>query len=418
MIQLPIAVGHIDLAESAAVEADPTQAHHVRLLVRLLRRPIGFVDITTNGGWADRPAIELAVTQQLAEPLAHALSALGLPSDAHPAQLPMLVREHHQPFTDKPHSAQVSVVVSTRERPESLRRCLVSIAASTYPELEIIVVDNAPVTNATQDIVETFMATDPRFRYIVEPRKGLSHGRNCGLMAASHELVAYTDDDVEVDAWWVHALADRFERSPDAACVTGLVPPATIERPEELQFDQRVNWSSNCSPQRYTRVTNTVDSPAYPFTAGIFGTGANFAVRRSVMQTIGGFDPLLGAGSTTRGGEDLDAFLRIILEGYALEYEPAAIVWHHHRSSPEELWTQMYGYGVGLSAFMVKHALQPALMGRMLARLPSGLAYFSRQRVVTDGARMPRNLAAVELYGIAVGPLLYATARIRSRFTR
>jgi hypothetical protein len=60
----------------------------------------------------------------------------------------------------------------------------------------------------------------------------------------------------------------------------------------------------------------------YPYSAGIFGTGANFVVSRAAFEALGGFDEVLGAGALTRGGEDLDWFVRTLHQGFALAYEP------------------------------------------------------------------------------------------------
>ena len=62
-------------------------------------------------------------------------------------------------------------------------------------------------------------------------------------------------------------------------------------------------------PRRYDLVANRHPSALYPFSAAFPGTGANFAIRRSAVNDLGGFDPILGTGGPGRGGEDLDWFL-------------------------------------------------------------------------------------------------------------
>ena len=70
------------------------------------------------------------------------------------------------PFDDEPDSGEVSsrpvsVVVCTRERPEHLRSALASLARLDHPDLEIIVVDNAPKTDATARVVDCLLYTSP-----------------------------------------------------------------------------------------------------------------------------------------------------------------------------------------------------------------------------------------------------------------
>ena len=67
--------------------------------------------------------------------------------------------------------------------------------------------------------------------------------------------------------------------------------------------------------------------------AGMFGTGANMAYRRSLFDKIGYFDPALDVGTATNGGGDLEMFFRVLKEGYVLVYEPRAVVRHRHRRS-------------------------------------------------------------------------------------
>src|SRR5690348_9913012 len=95
-----------------------------------------------------------------------------------------------------------------------------------YPNLEILVVDNAPSSDATRDLVS---ARYPRVNYVVEPRPGLDWARNRAISAASGEILAYTDDDVVVDPGWVRALARAFAEDPEAMAVTGLVVPFELE---------------------------------------------------------------------------------------------------------------------------------------------------------------------------------------------
>src|SRR5690349_17207980 len=68
----------------------------------------------------------------------------------------------------------VTVVVCTRNRPDSLRRCLDSLAILDYPELDILIVDNAPSDDRARKIVEKH----PQFRYVVESKPGLDWARN------------------------------------------------------------------------------------------------------------------------------------------------------------------------------------------------------------------------------------------------
>nr|MDT0667760.1 glycosyltransferase [Micromonospora sp. DSM 115978] len=115
---------------------------------------------------------------------------------------------------------------------------------------------------------------------------------------------------------------------------------------------------------------------------------ANFAFRADVLRELGGFDEALGAGTPTGGGDDLDAFLRVLLAGHALAYEPAALVWHSHRADLEQLRQQMFNYGSGLSAYLTKYVLAAGTRRRLLAALPAGVTHLrglSERAALADG---------------------------------
>lgn len=274
-------------------------------------------------------------------PLRNGLATVTIPP-AMPASTPAL--------RDQP----VSIVVCTRERPEDLRSALESLTRLAHSPLEILVVDNAPVTDATARVVNK--CGDERVRLVTEPVPGLSAARNTGLLAASHEIVAFTDDDVVVDPGWIAGLLAGFARADDVACVCGLVPSGELRTPAQAYFDWRVSWADNVTARRYSLDDPPEDIPLFPYQVGIYGTGANFAVDRDRIVRLGGFDEALGTGTKTMGGEDLDMFLRVLVAGYSLVSEPSAIVWHRHRSDNDALLSQARGYGAGLGAVLTKIA--------------------------------------------------------------
>jgi GT2 family glycosyltransferase len=156
----------------------------------------------------------------------------------------------------------------------------------------------------------------------------------------------------------------------------------------------------------------------YPFSAGIFGTGASFAFDRERLLRAGGFDEALGAGTLTRGGEDLDIFVRILLDGGAIAYEPSAVVWHHHRADEQSLLKQMYGYGTGLTAYLTKLLLDPSTRTQLLKRVPAGLMKIAQIRTQTnerlgDTVAAPAGAMRREFTGFLAGPLLYLRAKRR-----
>jgi cellulose synthase/poly-beta-1,6-N-acetylglucosamine synthase-like glycosyltransferase len=274
----------------------------------------------------------------------------------------------------------------------------------SYKSLEILVVDNAPTTDATCDLVASLASADRRIRYTCEPTPGLSRARNHGLAEARYDVVAFTDDDTLADPGWPAALAAGFASDPQTVCVTGLVVASALETSSEQYFAARYARSQALEPQRYD--LGCRPSRLYPYAAGIFGSGANFAVRRDAIIRLGGFDPLLGVGSQGRGGEDLDMFLRVILAGGRISYLPSALVWHRHRTNAEDLREQIYSYGHGLGAYLAKHRRNRGLQVALLAH---GLG---------QAGRTARRLFRAALRsGRGMGAMRYATTEIRGFVT-
>ncbi|NAZ74088.1 glycosyltransferase [Kineococcus sp. T13] len=398
VLELPVWCGEVELDPRPSTLPEPPARHFSqRLLLKLRGEPLGYATAPVGSPLK----LEEAVAQLGAPARDRVRHAWADDGDHRPDPVPATLR--------------ISVAVCTRERPESLERCLQHLRRLNYPNTELLVVDNAPTSGRTRALVASVQREDERVRYVHEPRPGLSRARNRAMHSASGHVIAYTDDDVRVDERWLEGVALGFQRRKDVACVTGLVATAGIETAVEAYFDARVSWAHVRPPRLFNLTDHRDDSSMYPYAAGLFGTGANFAFRTSVLRELGGFDEALGAGACTRGGEDLDAFVRVLAAGHSIAHEPSAIVWHHHRAELKELQQQMFSYGTGLSAFYVKHLVNPGTRRQLMRVLPQGLARLAAVPSASDSAAGPaslhRNLVLRELAGMAAGPFLYARAR-------
>ncbi|MFH0178252.1 glycosyltransferase [Streptomyces cacaoi] len=318
-----------------------------------------------------------------------------------------------------------TVVVATRERAEKLAHALDSLLAQDHPDFEIVVVDNAPVTDATRDLVERKYAE--RVRYVTEPAPGLAVAHNKGVETAHGEVIAFTDDDVVADPRWLTELTAPFTADPDLGCATGLILPARLRTPAQVLLESHGGFAKGFTARTYDPQDPPADEPLFPFAAGRFGSGANMAFRTEVLRAVGGFDPATGAGTLARGGDDLYGFVRVLAGGHRLHYTPLALVWHHHRETWRDLETQAYGYGAGLTAYLTAILVnRPGLLPAFLARLPRGLAHArtltaSREaEPAADGApgghdarthAWPARLSRLQRRGMLYGPVGYLRAR-------
>jgi GT2 family glycosyltransferase len=395
----PIFSAEVDVARDIELPAHPRTSageHYseARLLVRAAGEPIGFASVALGGEPLSTERVLGAIAQQLGPP--EQLGPRGAPS------------------SECLDSCAVSVVVCTRDRTSTLARCLDALERLAHEPIEFVIVDNAPSGDSTRAAVRARAEGDARFRYVREPAPGLSRARNRGLSHSIGEIAAFVDDDVRVDSRWIDGLLRGFRRRSDVACVTGLVASASLQTSAEQYFDARVWWSSSCEPRVFDSRMRPHEGRLHPYTAGAFGTGANFAFRTHALRALGGFDESLGAGSPCGGGEDLDVFVRCLRAGHALCYEPAALVWHEHRADERELRQQMYGYGKGLSAYLSKYACSRRTAPELLARVPRGLRHLralgERPRRVDVPADFARAMRRAETRGLLAGPFAYARA--------
>lgn len=400
---------------TGVVERGPQHAR-VRALVRLHGEPLGYLTVGVRPG---EDPLE-AILDQSRERFRDEVDAHLRAEDASPWEGDRPAGRSSWCANTVEPAGLVSVVVGTRNRSESLSMCLEKLARLRYSELEFVIVDNAPSDSSTRRVVEAIAVRDPRFRYALEPKPGLSQARNCGLAHAHGRYVAFTDDDVIVDEGWIDGLIRGFARFPRVACVTGLVASATLDSPAEEYFESRTPlWSTRCHADLFCASNPQGRGPLFPYSPGLYGTGASMAFDREVLDELGGFDLALGAGTKTRGGEDLDIFLRVMESGRCIAYEAAAVVWHHHRADWTSLERQMFGYGSGLTASLTKFLLRRHSRWQLLRRVPFGLMKLRGSRSIdeaaNDAVRPPARVVWQERLGLLAGPYLYLRARAATR---
>jgi glycosyltransferase involved in cell wall biosynthesis len=310
----------------------------------------------------------------------------------------------------------VSIVVATRDRPDSLGTCLRSLVKLDYPDYEIVVVDNAPNGDETRQLV-TGQEFAGRVTYLREDRRGLAAAHNRGLADVAGEIVAFTDDDVIADRLWLLELVRGFRLAQGVACVTGLIVPAELETEAQIVAERLWGFNKGFAARVFDGTTHGGD-PLYPYAAGKFGSGANMAFDTAELRARGGFDPRIGIGTPARGGDDLSAFFTVIASGRRLVYNPGAVVRHHHHAEYGALKRQAFNYGVGLTAYLTKTVVDEP--GRLLKLARLGHMGFRRALDPRPGAvsreerDWPSNLARLERLGMIQGPGAYLWSRLQA----
>lgn len=422
----PVRVCEVELSEALpAISADgaPGTGRYgaAWVLARWHSEPVAVARVSLADGDVSPDRLAAALWPVVAPPLAKRLAAAGEPV---PATLPVtgIATAGPSPFSlgrakvlaDAPRA---SVIVCTRYRPERLAVCLDALEAQDYPDYEVVVVDNAPATDATARLVGARSGRVP-VRYVMEPRPGLSWARNAGLAAARGKIVAFLDDDELPDRHWLAEMARGFTVAPHVAGVSGTVLPARLDTPAQCLFERFGGHSKGrgLTAAIFDPASHASQHPLYPLPS--FGVGASMAFDRDALRAIGGFDVALGAGTPARAGEDTAVIAELMLAGGTFVYWPAAIMWHEHRSEFAELELQLGGYGSGLTAFYASVLLRdPRRLGsllRLVRRALRDLRGHGSVRTATMGEGYPAALRRASLRGMVAGPVRY----LRSRYVQ
>lgn len=214
----------------------------------------------------------------------------------------------------------VSIIVSNHNglRYGHIVSCLRSVLEVNYPNLEILVVDNAS-SDGSVDYLKKVFSSEARLRIVENPVNSYSIGLNLGVDAAKSTYLVFLNNDAEVDRNFIGELVKVLEEQPDIGLAQGKL----------LAY---------ANPKIIDSVGETMDLYASPITIGarqedderhnqvfeiLSASGSASITRRTMIEWLGGFDP-----TYTMGYEDMDYGLRVRLSGYKVVFVPGAIVYH------------------------------------------------------------------------------------------
>ncbi len=425
----PVRLAEVELGEplpdlQASRASDGRAYRRALIFVRLHTEPLALCEVELGGDGSLAPeSLARAIWPEVAERARRHLAADGIEAPAALDVGGIASSQEGEPPCAVARAEflriapELTVLIPSRERSERLQRCLDSILASEYPSerISLIVVDNAPETDATRRLVESY-ADRAEIRYLREDATGSASARNRGLQEVETDLVVMTDDDTVVDRCWLTEVARSFDRHPTAATVSGLLLPMELDTQAQMWFEEYGGFSRGFDRRLFDLGENRpADEPLFPWTTGLFGTGNNFAFRTAAIREIGGFDAALGNGTPALGGVDSEILLRTILRGHTIVYEPHAVVHHAHRPDYAALRRQIHAYGAGMVACHLKTLLaNPGLTLSFAGKLPTGLRFVlgsDSSKNAQKRSDYPRELTRLELRGMLYGPLGYARSR-------
>lgn len=222
----------------------------------------------------------------------------------------------------------VSVVVPTRNRPESVIRCVEHLARLDYPphRLEAIVVDDGG-TPSVRWLADRFRG-ELELTVLHQRHTGPAGARNAGVARASGSLVAFTDDDCRPAPSWLAALTARLAARP-----SGVAGGRTVN---ELRDNPWSTASQLLNDFLYARQSVAGEDAR-------FFVSNNLALSRDLFWEVGGFDPSFRLPA----GEDRDLCRRLARSGCTMAYAPDAVVSHAHPLDVAGFVRQHFGYGRG-----------------------------------------------------------------------
>jgi GT2 family glycosyltransferase len=232
----------------------------------------------------------------------------------------------------------VSLVISTRNRPQLILDTVNSVLSGDEVPAEIIVIDQSDQTNSA--LAHYDCSGKCQLHYHWQRSKGVSKGRNYGFDTASQTILAVIDDDMYVAHDWLGCLIQGLVSAGENAIMTGKVLPCSTEAsngfvPSTIEDDQPAVYNG--------RVEKDV---LY---------SGNMACYRSVFAKVGYFDEQMGPGTAFPAGEDIDLGYRLLEAGYQICYLPEATVYHRAWRSQNSYLILRWNYGVGRGAFYAKH---------------------------------------------------------------
>jgi len=345
--------GGIVLLHDGGGDRSQTLAAVSRIVPALRARGFRFVTVSQLAGlprseaevpvdrWGrDRGRIliaTLAVARWTTTILAWLLIVVALLFVARVFLLLVLARRHAKSVRSRDYedgfTPPVSVIVPAFNEVVGIERSVRSLAASDYPELEVIVVDDGS-TDGTGDLVAGLDL--PGVTVLRQPNSGKPAALNHGIAEASHDIVVMVDADTVFEPRTLAHLVQPF-RSPEVGGVSGNTKVGNRKR--LLGRWQHIEYVMGFNLDR--RLYDVLRCmPTVP--------GAIGAFRREALADAGGV-----SGATL--AEDTDLTLAVGRAGWRVVYEENARAWTEAPATLRGLWRQRYRWCYGTLQSVWKH---------------------------------------------------------------
>lgn len=224
---------------------------------------------------------------------------------------------------------KVSLITTVKDAGDAIGPFLASLAAQSRPPDETIVVDGGSTDGTLGRLREAEGLT-----VISEPGANIARGRNAAIAAATHDAIAVTDADCELEPEWLERLLAPLEAGADVAM--GFYRPITGSFLASCMAAVNLPGAGEIDPARFMPSSRSV------------------AFLRPAIEAAGGYPEWLDIG------EDMVVNHRWRELGLDLRFAPDAVVRWRLRSSLRDTWTQYFRYARG-DAIAGMHAERHAM---------------------------------------------------------
>lgn len=276
---------------------------------------------------------------------------------------------------------EISVVVPTYNRIETLRRVVPSLLAQDLGEerFEVLVCDSNS-TDGTAEYLATVGAEHQNVRHLPGNYSGRAAARNAGIAAARGRIVLFNDADIIASPDLLRRHLERHAARADVAVVGMEV--------QVRSYDEYLDVRD--APER----ARTLHPPSRKRLSWLYFLTGNASAPADTLRAAGGFDESF----TGYGHEDLELGYRLEKAGLTIVYEPSAINYHWQDVSPEDQREKMRLAGHSTVRFYRKHrdvrimlllGMTPVSRAAhsLLTRLPVALGYFDARSKQSAFAR-------------------------------
>jgi len=229
--------------------------------------------------------------------------------------------------------AKVSVIVVNFNGMHYLETCLRSLLNQSYPDFEVILVDNSSSDGSVDYVRQRF----PDLLIVAnEKNLGYATGINSGIAYARGRYLAPLNVDTEVEQNWLAPLVEFMDTNPDVGAVT---PKSLLYRNRDKVGVQGLNV--HITGLGFVRDFNKQDNKLQeePFQVAAV-SGCSFLIRREIVEQMGGLNE-----DNFMYYDDVDLSWIVNLMGYKIYCIPRSVVYHEYelKMTPQKMFWLEYG---------------------------------------------------------------------------